>query len=298
MESQIQTPLAPAPKKKRRFWRIFTYVISGLALLLAGYIGGSIAYFNLAFDYPVFVNGASMYPFFNKDAERLEGRKYRPYSFDDGNSLDGDILDFGFAKSRNSIDVAKEVQRYNVVATYYPSDYRQYADGSFRRDANGKLILLENSHPKIKRVIGLPGESVTYRVLKNQTEENENANLIWGETKVTKDGKTEILKPLYTTADYNIGDKTYHYPYKDYSWASSTSQFTLDLKADEYLVAGDNRGYSSDGISGRFAITAEMIQAKVYWIVGKTKMHVTAKGNEIDGNHAFVFSPWNFRRVG
>ena len=297
MESQIQTPLAPAPKKKRRFWRIPVYCVSGLALLFAGYIGGSIAYFNMAFDYPVFVNGASMYPFFNKDAERLENGKYRPYAFDDGGSVDGDILDFGFAKSRNSIDVAKEVGRYNVVATYYPSDYKQKGDGSYERDAKGNLVLLDNVHPKIKRVIALPGESVTYRVLKDKSEENENANLIWGETKVSKGGITETLKPLYTVSDYNIGTKSYRYPYKDYTWSYVEDRFTLNLAADEYLVAGDNRGYSTDGISGRFAIKAEMIQAKVYWIVGKTKMHVTPTGNEIDGNYAFVFSPWNFRRI-
>lgn len=66
----------------------------------------------------------------------------------------------------------------------------------------------------IKRVIGLPGETV---------------NITNGQVEVIKDGKTTVLDEKYLPDDLKTyGDKN------------------ITLKADEYFVLGDNRPYSYD----------------------------------------------------
>ena len=296
VDESLQTPLAPA-KKKPRVLKVVVYVVSGLALAYAATCGGLLAYFNWGYDLPIFINGVSMYPYLNADAERLENGSYRPMNYLDGNSINGDKLDYGYAKSRDRISIAKEVKRYDIVTTYYPTDYQTYSDGSYKRDSAGKLMLFSGAAPKIKRVIALPSETVRYDIVK--AGEDENSNPIWGKTTITSSAypNGEVLKPLYTTKDYKIGSAGYSYPHLSYSWAQDASSFTLELKNNEYLVAGDNRGYSSDGLSKKFAVTEEMIQAKVYIIVGKAKMTVTASGNEIAADYSFIFTPWNYRRL-
>jgi signal peptidase I len=66
----------------------------------------------------------------------------------------------------------------------------------------------------IKRVIGLPGETV---------------NITNGQVKIIKDGKTTVLGEKYLPNDL-----------KTYQDANTT------LKADQYFVLGDNRPYSYD----------------------------------------------------
>lgn len=296
----LDTPLSPAKKKKRRFLKFGAYIASGLVLAYSFVVAGSVIVFNAGYDLPIFINGASMFPYLNEDAGRLIDGKYYTYSYLDGSSNPGDIIDFGYAKSRDSISILKEVKRYDVVTTYYPSDYATNSDGTLKRDEQGKLILLANSAPKIKRVIGLPNETVSYRLVLPNEETSEFANPIWGETTIISKDKPqgEKLKPVYTVADYKIGDGVYDYPSSSYTWAKSSSSFQLSLGADEYLVAGDNRGYSSDGLSKQFAVSEEMILGKVYYIVGKTKMISDGKKNTIDSNIGYAFSPWNFRRIG
>ena len=66
----------------------------------------------------------------------------------------------------------------------------------------------------IKRVIGLPGETV---------------DVTNGKVEIIKDGKTTVLDEKYLPADL----KTY-------------GDTNITLKADQYFVLGDNRGYSYD----------------------------------------------------
>ncbi len=66
----------------------------------------------------------------------------------------------------------------------------------------------------IKRVIGLPGETV---------------NVANGHVQITKDGKTTVLEEKYLPNDLKTyGDKN------------------ITLNANEYFVMGDNRMYSYD----------------------------------------------------
>ena len=75
----------------------------------------------------------------------------------------------------------------------------------------------------IKRVIGLPGETV---------------DITNGQVEIVKDGKTTVLDEKYLPADL----KTYIY---DNSGISPLPE-EVTLKSDQYFVLGDNRGESLD----------------------------------------------------
>ena len=300
MDSTLQTPIAPAKKKKPK-WRIPLYILGAVALLYGGTVGGTIAYFNLSFDLPIFINGLSMYPFLNADGEKYENGHYRKYVYNDGNAETGDIVDFGYAKSLSKLNAKTDLKRYDIIMTYYPSDYKTNTDGSLARDSSGHLTLLLGASPKIKRIIALPKEKLTYTVV---SEEGEYANPIWGETLITSETypNGEKLKPLYKISDYHIWDGKYNYPKTSYGWAAASAldnpSFSLQLNENEFVVAGDNRGYSSDSLSKRFAVTSEMIVGKVYFIAGRAKMVSSGGGNSIDAGYGFAFAPWSIRRIG
>ena len=298
MEERIQTPLAPAKKRRKSVVLVCFSIVIGIAILIGLGVGGNLAYLNLTYDLPIFVNGASMYPYLNADAQRYDGYSYSNYTFLSGNARDKDIIDYGYGKTMERVQGEGGLKRYDTLVTYYPSDYEKDGLGNYLRGEDGKLVLTKNAAPKIKRVIGLPGETVTYRIVKAEEGESEFANPIWGETKVSKGGEEETLRPLYNVADYQIGTAKYAYPATSYQWASSSSTFTLELKEKEYLVAGDNRGYSSDGIAQRFAISEEMIVGKVFLMVGKCQMTVSSSGNTISPNYSYLFLPWTYRRIG
>lgn len=287
IDSSLHSPVAPAEKKKRPWYVFLFYGVIIAATVVTVFVGANLAYLNLSFGMPVFINGTSMYPYLNLDAERKTSNGYRPLRFDDGNSMDGDRVDYGYAKPKDRLNLQNDIHRYDVLVTYYPSDY------SPSGELNKRAAL------KIKRVIGLPGETLTYRIVKTSEGESENANPIWGEVTVTSSefptGKT--LTPLYKEADYRLEDRPYAYPESTYGWAAEGS-FTITLGPKEYLVAGDNRGFSYDGIAGRFAISESMIEGKVYLIVGKGKMVVGSEGDSVDINYSYLFAPWAYRRIG
>ena len=286
IDSSLHSPVAPAEKKKRPWYVFAFYAVAGVAIVIGVLVGGNLAYLNLNYGLPVFINGTSMYPYLNSDAERLENGSYRPLRFDDGNSIDGDRIDYGYAKGKEKLDIAKDIKRFDVVVSYYPSDY----------DAQGNLN--KRAALKIKRVIGLPGETIHYRIVHVKEGESETANPIWGETTVTSSQYPDGMKlvPTYKTADYHLDGRYYSYPETVYSWAGEES-FTITLGPKEYLLAGDNRGYSHDGISGRFAVTEKMIEGKVFLIVGKCKLIADGKQDRIETDYSYLFAPWQYRRL-
>ena len=90
----------------------------------------------------IYVSGGSMNPTLvggHDDgalAPRLDGS---------GNYIKGDTVNFGKVDPSNK--AKKNIKRYDIVTTYFPSDY----------DVNGNLS--KNADYKIKRVIALPGET-------------------------------------------------------------------------------------------------------------------------------------------
>ena len=97
-----------------------------------------------------------MFPTLNADGKRKTTDGYRPLTWNDTSSIDGDIVDYGYAKVGNKGNWRGSLSRYDIVVAYYSEDYS--FDGE-------RHVLKEKTSTKIKRLIGMPGETLTFEVV-------------------------------------------------------------------------------------------------------------------------------------
>ena len=177
-------------KRFAKFLYIFIIVVAVVVLALEG-----VLYYQRSYLTPFWVNGQSMYPTLNYNATNAMGQKLDESS---GNAGVGYTVDYGVMDTHKS--AINIIKRFDIVVT-------KYSDNDYKN--------------KIKRVIGLPGETVEFKVT-GFGKEGNGALYINGKY---------IEQPIETkyieNANYPVNTK----------WA---------LGSDEYFVCGDNRGYSND----------------------------------------------------
>lgn len=176
------------------------------------------------------VNGQSMYPTLNGKAVNADGQAYGLRA-SDADYIGGKNIDFGTYNSHKS--ALKRLKRFDIVVTRYVTN-----DDSL----------------KIKRIIGLPGETIRF----NSTEigSDHNGDLYINGKYVAQPIPDEMIKAGRYLGKYSV-------------------DFTL--KSDEYFVCGDNRGNSSDSLTVG-PIKKDFIEGKVVALVGTCQ--VEFKDNE------------------
>jgi len=168
------------------------------------------------------VNGQSMYPTLNENATSDKGIPVGVYG---GSSNVGYTVDYGVMDCHKS--ALKKLERFDVISTKYSDD--DYSN-------------------KIKRIIGLPGETIFF-----STETETNGELyVNGEY---------VEQPLLTK--YVRSGK---YP---------TTEIVLN--DNEYYVCGDNRGHSSDSRNNG-PIHKDWIEGKVIALCGTAEVYRTNEG--------------------
>lgn len=166
---------------------------------------------------PFWVNGQSMYPFLNAEAVDANGNlKGRT----GGSTVAGDkMVDYGVMDTHER--VLKKIKRFDIVVTHYSEN---------------------DTSRKIKRVIGLPGETIKFTSLTPGDEHNGDLYVKEG------DSFTFVQQPV--DPEYvRFGSK---YP---------TNEITL--ADDEYYVVGDNR------IGSNSKDSREVGPVKFKYLVGK-----------------------------
>lgn len=159
-----------------------------------------------------YIDGQSMYPTLNRSGSE---------------TLDASRKDFGIVDThQNAID---SIKRFDIITTYYPEDYDQY----------GKLLSGENHELKIKRVIGLPGDTI-------QTQARS----------IYIDG-TELELPFIPSSGGTL----------------SLTGPTV-LQENQYFVIGDNWGRSLDSTRSNVGpINKSMISGVLIAIEGTCILH-------------------------
>lgn len=260
-------------KKKPNPWLIGLKVFLILVAVFAITVCSMMLYVRVKYPNPCFVKGMSMYPTFNSDATR-DGTIIR---YDEGDQLAGDIVDYGFVDQSETGKAS--ISRFDIVVTYYGEDYDE--TGSLRTDASGSVSVF----PKIKRVVGLPGETVTLKYPKGTSLEDMPPMGYLYVTAANESEPTLVEQPL-TKADYLAplrkieGGESMTYP-EEGSYYSASGVNNEDTKyentwvlgEDEYAVLGDNRaGNNSRDSRSVGAIKSSYISAKIIKMVGCCKI--------------------------
>ena len=176
-------------KRFKDFVPIIVIVASVLLLVVEGFI-----YYQRVYLTPFWVNGQSMYPTLNGEATNADGE---PLDENSGSSYAGYTVDYGVMDKHEK--AINKLKRFDVVITKYGE-----SDGS----------------NKIKRVIGLPGETIEF-VATGYGEKNNGNLYVNGEL---------VEQPVE----------------KKYRIAANYPSGKIKLKENEYYVCGDNRGHSYD----------------------------------------------------
>jgi signal peptidase I len=270
----VEGAVKPA-KKKTRWWVILIDIVAIVAFLLVIAVSGTVIFVSRYYGEPFYVNGMSMYPTLNKDSQIYVSstKEYRVGNWTDGGNSVGDYVDYGWAKYDKEGKWMDDLHRYDIVITYYRSDF----------DSAGNL--LANSNLKIKRLIGLPGETVKL--------EYDADSPAWGKTTIiSKDGSEEVLPNLCEIEDFGKLPSGSIYPGMN---TARVGTWTLGEK--EYFVMGDNRAsnFSKDSRwSDVGAVKSDYLRGKAYIITGLRKLA------NVDGQLTPKFDlwkvrmPWNF----
>ena len=280
-EGELSAP-EPQKKKKTRWWMVLLDVVLVTTFVLTIAVSINVIYLSASYNMPFFVNGMSMYPTLNRDATDRFGK---PLYWGRGSNSVGDHVDYGYAKTDDKDNWRASLSRMDIVITYYRENYETDDLGNLRRDDQGHLILKEGAKTKIKRVIGLPGETVTFTACH---EDGDDHNRAWGKTTINAGKENElVITPLYGMDDFPIHNgRSYNYPTVSYG--------PVALGEGEYYVMGDNRGNSADSRE-KGPVTSEMILGKAYLVLGKRELDEELNPKD---SWDYIFTPWNYRRIG
>ncbi len=266
-EGETKTPPEPVKKKKNRWLTIVLDAFLVTAFVVSVAISSNVICLSARFGYSFYVNGMSMYPTLNGEGLRKDNGKYRPFTWNDSENQNDDIVDFGYGKD-NSKDWTNDLYRYDIVITYYADDY----------DASGRLK--DSARLKIKRIIGFPGESV--RLVNDGTA--------WGKTTIIKDGvESEPLPNLYEAEDFPS------LPSRNYPALKVGTGFWT-LGENEFFVMGDNRGGNNSADSRtKGPVKLSYMQGKAYVITAMKRFYFDKNHN---GQAKFLLKyakmPWNY----
>ncbi len=230
MKYEVET-LKSLPKfneqKKTPKKPIGEYIFRTILVLLFTVVlsfSGQIIYDEIRYA-PFVVDGESMYPTLNYDTTVISsnGDKYQDASkswslgdFSDASKTY--VVDYCYMDS--SKKALNNLERFDIVVTYYKTDY----------DLDSKLK--DSAALKVKRIIGLPGETVKFA---------EDGSLY---IKRKDEAEFNYVDQPFLTYEKNKKSR----PLVDETWyekamAETTNGHVLmtELGEDEYYVVGDNR---------------------------------------------------------
>ena len=220
--------------KNKKLLNVFK-ALGTFIMVLAICASGALLFHNYYYE-SIYVSGSSMSPTLNGGSGESEGNK----------------VDFGIVDTHKS---AKDhIKRFSIVSTYYPTETDYLPDMKTVRKGAKK---------KIKRVIGLP---------------NETIKITNGELYVSKYGEFELVPYTFKT--------------NPESGFTGKDMEPLTLKHNEYWVLGDNRASSTDCHAIGKPITYENLYGVLVAIEGKGTLYVKERrcthcGRKFKSNYSY-----------
>lgn len=275
-------PLNQKRQKKhsfRKFSRLFFQIFFSLLFAVVFAIFGQTIYdFN---RYSAFyVNGESMYPTLNRNAEVYEkGNKLTTKTYLLGNFSSPNhkyLCDYGLMDEKEGF--LSSVQRFSIVVTYFDQDMEKRGD---------MYLPKSGSELKIKRVLALPGEEIYF--------DNEGELYIKGK----RDSAFQFIEqPFFNIDSWNEESKDFlSVVKKETNTASSYAyddKHPFRLDDNEYFLVGDNRleGCSNDSRAVG-PISSYSIVGRVVTIIGKCWYEIGQNGKSKETiDFKSLIMPW------
>ncbi len=287
-KGDLLNPLNKKGKKKKKgfFYTIFQiFLVMVFAIVLS-------AFGQLTYDFTrynrFYVNGESMYPTLNKDIKiKFEGKEKtdigKTYLVGSFNSKSHSYLcDYGLMDSSKTF--LNDIKRFSIVVSYFNSDMIGNSSSGYSPKELAEL--------KIKRVIGLPGESLYF----------DDAGSLYIKGK-GEDSFSPIDQTFYNVSSWNDESKEFLNTVKGQTNINSNYadglENALTLKDDEYFLVGDNRveGCSNDSRAVG-PIKSYCLVGRVVTIIGKCWFNIDKDGNANETIDPFsLIMPWGLKML-
>lgn len=268
MDYEVKT-LKSLPKlneqKKTAKRPIGEYILRSLLVLVFTVVlsaSGQVIYDEIRYS-PFIVDGESMYPILNYDTKVVtkDGDVYQDPAngwtlsdFSDPNKVY--TVDYCYMDTHEK--TLKNLHRFDIVVTYYRTDY------------NVDWKLLPNASLKVKRVIGLPGETVKFDETGHLYIKGKGENeFTYVDQPFLSYENNKEKRPLVTEEWYNSAMKQ----------TTNGFETITTLGDDEYYVVGDNRRTGCSLDSRHYVVGA----VKQSFLVGKA-VTIAMKADYIPGN--------------
>ncbi len=247
-----------------------------------------------AYDYgryqKFYVNGESMYPTLNRNTEVYQNgnRIYTDtpvYSLGDfGTAGCSYLCDCGFMDNRS--DFASRLKRFSVVVTYYASDYSLL---------NHERVLSSSAELKIKRIVGLPGETLYFDDAGDLHVKEAGSS-----TFVTIDQPFLEITPW--DADSSAWLATAKAETNDGSRHANGEENAYTLQENEYFLCGDNRKKSASRDSRLLgAVPSYALQGRVVAISSQCWYTLPEAGSDKSATERMkwdsIVMPWNIQEL-
>ena len=193
----------------------------------------------------------------------------------------GGYVDYGIIDDHKS--AKNNIERFQIITTYYPfSDSHDYTKPYEHGGVN--IIDEHESSYKIKRVYGLPGETIKFTIDDDaleaaRTKPADSEEFSYYSNKAlqfsvkAKNGNSFVPQKLNFKRIINVNPLKIE-AYRDYEY---------ELGYDEYWVMGDNYNTSSDCFSKKAPIYYDNIVGVLIAIEGQCKIVYENNNNTHDG---------------
>ncbi len=272
-------------KKKHRFLETLVSILCVVIITGTVVITANIAYLKLAYGSPFAVDGTSMYPTLNKDAlSKQSDGSYTKVTWRSGSQKPGDIVDYGWSKL--NIDLKTELNRFDVVVTYFADDMEKQSDGTYKEK--------KDALSKIKRLVAFPGETIQIT-----PDKDENGEFLtpWGTMTITSAaGEVSVYPSYYTFDDYEDVNGV---SYKSMLTDANQTFGPYTLAENEYFVLGDNRAsrFSNDSRLSENKVYDYCIEGKACLITAKREITETANGYDAKFLLNQLRPFWNYQNL-
>ena len=239
---------------KEKFKRIIWPII--YLILIVNVCISFILVFRSYYFRSIFVSGSSMEPTLHGD------RGLNSYA------------DYGIIDDHNS--AISNLKRFQIITTYYPfADSNDYVGGYVHGQKN--VIDTKESSYKIKRVYGMPGETIKFVVNEEWAEIAKKEFDPYSET-AQYAAKQAIQFYVKKTSGDNFVKQNLKFNRKiAINNIDKYKEFERELGDDEYWVMGDNYSASADCFSKNAPIYRDNIVGVLIAIEGTCKINFKTK---------------------